>query len=106
MTWTWNHEYGTLPPPILTVFGIAMVPMTRSALRQFGNRILRRLAPSTALILCLSLTGCVNQTLRGNAFPEDDWSSMPKSMRPADDDRLPTAYSNKARQIERNLGIE
>ncbi|MHB8902492.1 MAG: hypothetical protein ACYC6Y_27335 [Thermoguttaceae bacterium] len=80
--------------------------MTRSALRQLGNRILRRLAPWTALALCLSLTGCASQNLRGGAFADDEWSTMPRSMRPADDQGLPTAYSNKARQIERNLGIE
>ena len=94
------------PAPILTVFDFAMVPMTGSALRQFGNRIVRRLAPWTALVLCLSLTGCANQSFRGSSFAEDDWSTMPRSMRRPEDQTSPTAYSNKARQIERNLGIE
>ncbi len=83
-----------------------MVPMTSSAFRQFGNRMLRRLAPWTALVLCLSMTGCAHHTLRGNSFLEDDWSTTPSSMRRVEDPALPTAYSNKARQIERNFGIQ
>lgn len=94
------------PPPNLTVFDIAMVPMTSSSPRQFGNRLLRHLVPWSVLVLCLSLTGCANDALRGGSFLEDDWSTMPQSMRSSEDQGMPTAYSNKAKQIERNLGIQ
>ncbi len=92
--------------PDFTVFEFAMVPMTSSALRQFGKRMLHRLAPWTALVFCLLMTGCTNQALRGSSFFEDDWSTMPRSMRVTEDQASPTAYSNKARQIERNLGVQ
>ena len=88
------------------VFDYAMVPMTSSAPRQFGNRMLRRLAPWTALVFSLWLTGCASTSLRGGSYFEDEWSTLPKSMRRADDPSAPTAYSNKARQIERNLGVD
>jgi len=52
------------------------------------------------------MTGCANQALRGSSFFEDDWSTMPKAMRRAEAPASPTAYSNKARQIERNLGVQ
>ena len=94
------------PPPNRMVFVIAMVPMTSSVPRQFGNRLLRHLAVWSALVLCLSLTGCASDALRGGSFLEDEWSTMPQSMRRAEDQGLPTAYSNKAKQIERNLGIQ
>lgn len=68
--------------------------------------MLRRLAPWTFLVLCLSLTGCANQAVRGTPFFEDEWSTLPKSMRRADDQASPTAFSNKACQIERNLGVQ
>ncbi len=58
------------------------------------------------LVLCLSLTGCTNKSLLGSSYAEDDFSTMPRSMRRADSHDLPTACSNKARQIERNLGYE
>lgn len=83
-----------------------MVPMTSSAFRQFGKRILHRLAPWTLVVLCLSMAGCANETLRGGSFFEDNWSTLPQSMRHPDDQAAPTAYSNKARQIERNLGVQ
>jgi hypothetical protein len=67
--------------------------------------MLRRLAPWTFMVLCLSMTGCANQTLRGDSFFEDDWLTLPKSMRHTDDQASPTAFSNKACQIERNLGV-
>jgi hypothetical protein len=92
--------------PNVTVFDIAMVPMTNSALQQFGIRLLRRLAPWSVLVFCLSIAGCASDTLRGGSFLEDDWSTMPTTMRRAEDQGSPTAYSNKAKQIERNLGIQ
>ena len=64
------------------------------------------MAPWSVLVLCLSMTGCASDTLRGGSFLEDDWSTLPKSMRPAEEQATPTAYSNKAKQIERNLGIQ
>ena len=59
----------------------------------------------TALVIvCLGLTGCCNWGLRGEEFPENDLSKLPRQFRAADPDLEPFAFSNKARQIERNLG--
>jgi len=60
----------------------------------------------SSLVLCLSLTGCASDTLRGGSFLENEWTTLPKTMRPVEDQGPPTAYSNKAKQIERNLGIQ
>ena len=68
--------------------------------------MLRRLAPWSVLVFSLSVAGCASDALRGSSFLEDEWSTMPKLMRRAEDQSLPTAYSNKARQIEHNLGIQ
>jgi hypothetical protein len=80
--------------------------MTSSAFRQFANRMLRRLVPWTFLVLCVSLSGCANPSLRGSSYLEDEWSTLPSAMRQTEDQLTPTAYSNKARQVERNLGVQ
>lgn len=70
-----------------------------------GNRTLRRLAPCVLLLLGLALPGCTSANLRGDPFAQDEWSTLPQSFRRADETGPPTAYSNKARQIEQNLGV-
>lgn len=107
LVWTRIPECATLPPLGSYGFEFAMVPMTSSAFRQFGNRILHRVVPWMALLACLVLLpGCAWQDLHGSSFAEDGWTTLPKGMRPVDDESTPTAYSNKARQIERNLGVQ
>ena len=59
-----------------------------------------------ALMACLTLPGCAWEDLRGSSFVEDSWTTLPKGMRPVDSESIPTACSNKARQIERNLGVQ
>jgi hypothetical protein len=79
--------------------------MTRITLGQFDLRLLRRLVSSGALVLCLAALGCTSTGLRGTSYMEDDFSTLPKSYRRAELQSSPTAYSNKAKQIESNLGI-
>ena len=55
--------------------------------------------------LGLMLPGCTKANLRGDAFAQDEWSTLPQSFRRADQPGSASAYSNKARQIERNLGV-
>jgi len=57
-----------------------------------------------ALVACLGMSGCTNLNLRGGSFPENDLSSWGRQMRGADALGLSQAFSNKARQIDRDLG--
>lgn len=68
-------------------------------------RTLRHVAVSTLLLLGLMLPGCTKSNLRGETFAQDEWSTLPQALRRADHPGSATAYSNKARQIERNLGV-
>lgn len=59
-----------------------------------------------ALVLFqVGLSGCRSWDLRGESFPEDDFSSMPKRLRPFEPGSEAFGVSNKALQIERNLGF-
>ncbi len=70
-----------------------------------ATRTLRQVAASALLLLGLMLPGCTKANLRGDAFAQDEWSTLPQSFRRADQPGSASAYSNKARQIERNLGV-
>lgn len=58
------------------------------------------------LVFCLTFTGCCNMDLCGGSLREDDLSAMPKQMRPAERNNEAFGFSNKAKQIERNLGYQ
>ena len=60
---------------------------------------------SALLLLGLMLPGCTKANLRAMRSPQDEWSTLPQSLRRADQPGSASAYSNKARQIERNLGV-
>jgi hypothetical protein len=59
----------------------------------------------TLLGLCCALSGCKSENLQGDKFT-DDYATWGESHRPADtsDGNLYGA-SDKARQVERNLGV-
>ncbi len=57
------------------------------------------------LIVCLGLAGCARWNLRGEQFQEDDFSTLPKRLRPVESGGETWGASNKAIQIERNLGF-
>ncbi len=56
------------------------------------------------LVVCLGQSGCSNLNLRGEGFAEDDLSNLARQARRADDVGHSDAFSNKARQIDANLG--
>lgn len=59
-----------------------------------------------ALVLVgLGLPGCQSWNVRGEQFAEDDFSSMPRGLRPFEPGSEAFGVSNKALQIERNLGF-
>ncbi len=57
------------------------------------------------VVVVLGLSGCQSWNLRGETFPEDEFSSMPKRLRPFEPGSEAFGVSNKALQIERNLGF-
>ncbi len=57
-----------------------------------------------AMIACLVLPGCAKVNLRGESFKEDELSGTVRQLRPRDQNAEPWGVSNKALQIERNLG--
>jgi hypothetical protein len=57
-----------------------------------------------AMVLGLSLAGCTSLNLRGEAFPEDETSTWFQQMRRSESLGQSHAFSNKARQIDTNLG--
>jgi hypothetical protein len=66
---------------------------------------------ATVLVGCLALSGCQHVDsgrqhvdLRGEKFPEDELSGLSRRLRPRDTETEPAGMSNKARQIEGNLG--
>ena len=56
------------------------------------------------LAVCLGVSGCTNLNLRGEGFPDNDLSDLAGQIRRGDQDVHSDAFSNKARQIDRNLG--
>jgi|GEM_PF-3244165 len=57
-----------------------------------------------AAIACLGLSGCTRFDLRGESFKEDELSGTFRQLRPQDSKAEPWGASNKALQIEKNLG--
>ena len=64
--------------------------------------VLRRLALIAAL--CLVVSGCKSWNLRGEEFTDNSLSDFCGQCRQSDDTLETWAFSNKAQQIERNLG--
>jgi hypothetical protein len=65
---------------------------------------LGRLGRVALVVLCLGLPGCTSCGLRGEGFEEDDFSKIPQQYRSTEKQGDAFAFSNKARQIERNFG--
>jgi hypothetical protein len=57
-----------------------------------------------AAIACLGLSGCSRFDLRGESFKEDELSGTFRQLRPRDTKAEPWGVSNKALQIEKDLG--
>lgn len=78
--------------------------MHRSSTNSIGrprNRLWRWIAVA---ILCLGVAGCAKLNLRGESYNEDNVSGMWRHLRPADPKADAWGVSNKARQIEKDLG--
>jgi hypothetical protein len=56
------------------------------------------------LVACLGTAGCSNLNLRGERFSDNELSNLAGELRQADTAGPSDAFSNKARQIDRNLG--
>lgn len=57
------------------------------------------------LAACLVLPACSAPQLRGDPFPEDESTRLLQKLRRADATDRSHAFSNKAQQIERDLGF-
>jgi hypothetical protein len=57
-------------------------------------------------ILGLSLAGCTSMDLRGDSFREDELTGTVRQMRPRDTNNEAWGWSNKSRQIEKDMGIQ
>jgi len=70
------------------------------------NRRLSKLALLVvALSACLTLSGCTRPlNLRGDNF-QGEFSNWGENNRPVDNSGALYGFSNKAQQIERNLGV-
>jgi len=58
-----------------------------------------------SLVACCLIAGCRGVDLRGEPFPDDHLSRAGRQLRVPERESESFAFSNKARQIERNLGI-
>lgn len=56
------------------------------------------------LLACLAVVGCGSMDLRGERFQEDELATTARQLRRADQHTRPFSFSNKARQIEEDLG--
>ena len=65
---------------------------------------LGRLSAWLVLGAALGMVGCTSLNLRGHGFPENDLAEWGRKARGADVQGTSHAFSNKARQIDRNLG--
>ncbi len=59
---------------------------------------------AAVLAASLGLPGCTSVNLRGDAFPDNELSGFARQVRGADTSGKSLAWSNKARQIEQDLG--
>lgn len=53
---------------------------------------------------CLGMSGCTNLNLRGDGFTDNELSNLARQVRGGDHPGQSDAFSNKARQIDMNLG--
>jgi hypothetical protein len=68
---------------------------------------LARWASALVLIACLGVSGCCgNCNLRGESFADDSFASQGRAMRTADRNNELFGVSNKAQQIERDVGVK
>ncbi len=58
---------------------------------------------AVTLVLALGISGCKNLGMRGEGFSDDDMASSARDVPPEKHDVEYWSYSEKARQIERNL---
>ena len=58
----------------------------------------------SVLAVCLGTAGCSPMNLRGEPFADNELSNFAGELRHADQTGPSDAFSNKARQIDRNLG--
>jgi hypothetical protein len=71
----------------------------------FGQVRIGRLLWVAILGVSLALAGCCSSlNLRGEGYPEDELSTWVGQFREAGDDDDAFVWSNKAKQINRNLG--
>ena len=56
------------------------------------------------LAVCLGTWGCTQMNLRGDGFADSELSDFARDVRQVDDLGQSDAFSNKARQIDMNLG--
>jgi len=78
--------------------------MFRSLSTLLARLPLGRCCSVAALAACLGISGCTNLNLRGERFPENELSTWAREVRGADETSPSYAFSNKAREIDRNLG--
>lgn len=62
------------------------------------------LCVATATLL-LPASGCAPMNLRGEPFPQEPMSDLVQRLRQVDERAQSFAFSNKARQIDRDLGV-
>lgn len=87
-----------------SAFETARFPMF-SSLTLVEKCQLGRLGRLALVIVCLGMAGCCNSwNLRGDGFPDDELAHVPQQVRPKEPTGVPYGFSNKARQIESNLG--
>lgn len=65
---------------------------------------LGRLCACVLLAASLGMLGCTNLDLRGGGFADNDLAEWGRKARGVDFQEPSHAFSNKARQIDRNLG--
>jgi hypothetical protein len=66
--------------------------------------LLGRCGCLAVLVVCLGMSGCSNLNLRGERFSDNELSDLAGELRQTDATGPSDAFSNKARQIDRNLG--
>ena len=59
-----------------------------------------------AASILLATSGCTQLNLRGERFPDDPMSETARRLRQVDERTQSSAFSNKARQIDRSLGVQ
>lgn len=68
---------------------------------------LGRYGAAVALVACLGLSGgCQSSNLRGDNFQDDSLASQARQMRPHDRNNELFGVTNKAQQIEKDVGVQ